>query len=110
MIVLTHLLLRPGFRALANVTTPMRTIDPLARVDASRASASRTWPVWQALNEMQERLEHERRESARQALMVQEAERQRVARQLHDEVGQVLTAIMLQTEGMAAHARNATVR
>ena len=53
-------------------------------------------------NEMLERLEAERRESARQALRVQEGERTRVARELHDEVGQTLTAMMLQIESLAA--------
>jgi two-component system sensor histidine kinase UhpB len=35
-------------------------------------------------------------------LMVQEAERRRIARELHDEVGQTLTGVMLQVEGLAA--------
>ena len=51
---------------------------------------------------MLDRLEFERRESARQALMVQEGERSRIARELHDEVGQTLTGVMLQVEGLAA--------
>jgi two-component system sensor histidine kinase UhpB len=51
---------------------------------------------------MLDRLETERRESARMALSVQEAERRRVARELHDEVGQTLTAMLLQIEGIAA--------
>ena len=55
-----------------------------------------------AFNEMLDRLEAERRESTRRALMVQEGERQRVARELHDEVGQTLTGVMLQVEGLAA--------
>jgi two-component system, NarL family, sensor histidine kinase UhpB len=50
---------------------------------------------------MLDRLEHEQRESARMALSVQEAERHRVARELHDEVGQTLTAMLLQVEGLA---------
>jgi two-component system sensor histidine kinase UhpB len=51
---------------------------------------------------MLDRLESERRESARQALLVQENERRRIARELHDEVGQTLTGVMLQIDGLAA--------
>jgi two-component system sensor histidine kinase UhpB len=51
-----------------------------------------------ALNAMLDRLEGERRESGRRALAAQEGERKRVARELHDEVGQVLTAIALRAE------------
>jgi two-component system sensor histidine kinase UhpB len=35
------------------------------------------------------------------ALSIQEAERSRVARELHDEIGQTLTAMLLQIEGLA---------
>ena len=56
----------------------------------------------QTFNEMLDRLESERRESARLALRVQEDERSRIARELHDEVGQTLTGVMLQVEGLAA--------
>ena len=42
-----------------------------------------------------------RREAARTALAAQEAERVRVARELHDEIGQTLTAVMLQAERAA---------
>jgi two-component system sensor histidine kinase UhpB len=47
-------------------------------------------------NEMLERLERERRESGADALQRLEDERKRVAQELHDEVGQALTAVMLQ--------------
>ena len=48
-----------------------------------------------ALNVALERLERERRHSAGRALAAQEAERLRIAQELHDEVGQGLTAILL---------------
>jgi two-component system sensor histidine kinase UhpB len=51
-------------------------------------------------NQMLERLEEERRESARRALRAQEAERLRVAQGLHDEVGQVLTGVLLQLDAV----------
>jgi two-component system sensor histidine kinase UhpB len=51
-----------------------------------------------AFNQMLERLEAERRESGRRALQAQEAERRRIASGLHDEVGQVLTGVLLRLE------------
>ena len=58
-----------------------------------------------AFNEMLERLETERRESGRRALRAQEAERLRIARGLHDEVGQVLTGVLLQLDSLAVPTR-----
>jgi len=103
LIVLSVLLVRPAFRPLHSVADAMRGWDPLQpgpRVPVvggpDVATLARTF------NEMLDRLEAERRESARQALRVQEGERKRVARELHDEVGQTLTAMMLQIESITA--------
>jgi two-component system, NarL family, sensor histidine kinase UhpB len=52
--------------------------------------------IVRAFNRMLDRLEAERENSARAALAAQEAERARIARGLHDEVGQVLTGVLLQ--------------
>jgi two-component system, NarL family, sensor histidine kinase UhpB len=52
-------------------------------------------------NQMLERLETERRVSGQQALRAQESERARVSRSLHDEVGQVLTGVLLQLDSLA---------
>jgi two-component system sensor histidine kinase UhpB len=54
-----------------------------------------------AFNTMLDRIETERRESARRALAAQESERLRIARELHDQVGQTLTAVALQAERAA---------
>lgn len=51
-------------------------------------------------NQMLERLESERHESGRRALRAQEAERARIAGGLHDEVGQVLTGVLLQLDSL----------
>jgi two-component system sensor histidine kinase UhpB len=103
MLAINVALLRPAFRPLDELAETMRRHDPLspgarARVDGDPdvAALARTF------NDMLDRLESERRESARRALVVQEGERRRIARELHDEVGQTLTGVMLQVEGLAA--------
>src|SRR5947209_11047577 len=100
----TLFLLRRTLRPLETLTDTMRRIDPLApgrRVVVEHADRD-VEALAAAFNDMLERLETERRESARTALMVQEGERSRIARELHDEVGQTLTAMLLQVEGIAS--------
>ena len=55
-----------------------------------------------AFNTMLERLADERRAGSRAALNAQERERRRIARALHDEAGQTLTAVILEIERAAA--------
>lgn len=102
LLALTLVLLRQALAPLLTVVSTMRSIDPLElgqRVPVVGGPNVAALAI--AFNDMLARLEHERRESARQALTVQEAERQRVARELHDEVGQIFTAIILQIESLA---------
>ena len=102
LLLINLLLLRPVFRPLYTVADAMRRLDPLEpgeRVPV--VGGPHVAALAQTFNEMLERLERERRESARQALIVQESERRRVARELHDEVGQTLTAMMLQIESLS---------
>jgi two-component system sensor histidine kinase UhpB len=96
-------LMRPAFRPFDDLAERMRRHDPLAVGErVSIDGGPKVAALALAFNEMLDRLESERRESTRQALRVQEGERQRVARELHDEVGQTLTGVMLQVEGLAA--------
>jgi two-component system sensor histidine kinase UhpB len=50
---------------------------------------------------MLDRLEQERRDTGRRALAAQEEERLRIARDLHDGIGQRLTAVAMQAERVA---------
>jgi two-component system sensor histidine kinase UhpB len=103
MLAISLATLRPAFRPLDELAETMRRHDPLSPgLRASVSGEPDVAALAQTFNDMLDRLESERRESARRALMVQEGERQRIARELHDEIGQTLTGVMLQVESLAA--------
>jgi two-component system sensor histidine kinase UhpB len=102
MLAANLILLRPTLSPIDRLVERMRTVDllrPGQRL-AERGGVE-VVEVVQAFNEMLDRLEGERRESSRRALAAQEAERLRIARGLHDEVGQVLTGVLLQLDAVA---------
>jgi two-component system, NarL family, sensor histidine kinase UhpB len=98
------LLLRRVLSPLFKLTQMMSSVDPdrpgrrLSGIDPRSAEGQ---ALADAFNAMLDRLESARREASRTALAAQEAERLRVARELHDEIGQTLTAVTIQAEQAA---------
>ncbi len=86
------------------VVTPVQTLTALARRvdltgDGERMLAlavrSEAGELALTFNEMLDRLEAERRDATGRVLAGQEAERLRIAQELHDQIGQELTAVLL---------------
>jgi two-component system, NarL family, sensor histidine kinase UhpB len=103
MLGINFVLLRRVLRPLDRLRHFMAGVNPLepgARAVVADADGE-VAELTRAFNDMIARLEDERRESARAALAAQETERGRIARELHDEVGQTLTAVVLQLERAA---------
>jgi two-component system sensor histidine kinase UhpB len=97
--------LRRAFAPLRDFAAQMDHVDlrhpELARVGGSTDSVELA-AFTDAFNAMLERLADERRAGSRAALVAQERERVRIARALHDEAGQTLTAVILEIERAAA--------
>ena len=107
MLVVDLLLLRQALSPLARLGRVMATVDllrPGQRAVGFERSSSEVLGLALAFNDMLERLERERRESSGLVLAAQEAERLRIARELHDELGQTLTAVVLRAEHAAGQA------
>lgn len=99
MLVANAVLLRLAFApltALAARMTQVDLLDPPHRLAAT--GRGEVAALVEAFNDMLARLEAERRDSTRRAVAAQEAERRRVATELHDEVGQAMTAVLMQLE------------
>jgi two-component system, NarL family, sensor histidine kinase UhpB len=105
MLIANGVLLRVGLAPLDRLTRLMSTVDllrPGQRLPVS--GGGEVAAVVRAFNEMLDRLETERGTSAARALSAQEAERRRIAQELHDEVGQSLTAVLLDLKRAADRA------
>ena len=104
MAALSFVLLRGVLSPLRRLATVMAEVDPLRpgrRLDEPEARYSEIIVVTRAFNAMLDRLEDERRGSTRRVLQAQEAERLRIARELHDDIGQTLTATAIEAERSA---------
>jgi two-component system sensor histidine kinase UhpB len=101
-IAVNAILLRHAFAPLGRLAERMEMVDllrPGQRLHVARLDE--VGRVVAAFNRMLDRLERERQESGRRVLAAQEAERVGIARDLHDEVGQVLTGVLLQLNSIA---------
>jgi two-component system, NarL family, sensor histidine kinase UhpB len=104
LLAVNVVLLRRVLAPLIELTQVMSSVDPDRpgrRLSGVEPRSVEGQALAHSFNAMLDRLEHARREAARTALAAQEAERLRVARELHDEIGQTLTAVTLQAERAA---------
>jgi two-component system sensor histidine kinase UhpB len=113
-ILLTNaLLLRSSLAPVDRVVRAMAYVDltgPDGRLAAPPSGPGRS--LVDGFNAMLDRLEEEQGTSNAKALAAQEAERHRIAQELHDEVGQHLTVVLLglkQLEGQVPAAQAAEV-
>jgi len=102
-----NFVMRRRFAPLESLTRTMEAVDltdPGVRAHPSDGESADITRLRQAFNRMLSRLESERAGSATAVLRAQEAERARVARDLHDEVNQALAAVSLRLAATAEHA------
>jgi two-component system, NarL family, sensor histidine kinase UhpB len=108
--LLNTLLLRRRFEPLERLLAMMERVDlsrPGRRLSLDRDMRGVSTDIDRlaaSFNRMLERLERERRRSGEMVLQAQEEERKRIARDLHDEVNQALTALLLRIEAAAQDA------
>lgn len=97
VVLLNLIMLRPVVAPIQRLTALARSVDltdptpPLPDAEPS----SEAGELARTFNEMLVRLRAERREATGRVLAGQEAERLRIAQELHDQVGQELTGVLL---------------
>lgn len=106
MLAVNFALITRAVRPLVRLSALMQSVDPL--IPGERIPVPREGSEVQVLaarfNDMLDRLERERRDSGQRALTEREAERRRIAGELHDQIGQTMTAIALQLDRIQARA------
>ncbi len=106
VVLLNLLLLRRVVGPIQRLTALARTVDltdPMPPVPDAEPN-SEAGELARTLGEMLIRLQTERREATGRVLAGQEAERLRIAQELHDQAGQELTAVLLLLSRVEARA------
>lgn len=106
VLLVNMLLLRRRFSPLEALIDRVERIDPASpgQFDAPPSSVEEVERLATSFRRLLRRIDDERRRSGRMVLRAQEEERRRLARDLHDEVNQALTAILLRLEALSQDA------
>jgi len=108
-VVLMRRALAP-LRSLAGEMAAVDLLHPAAPGRAPRDGPGEVATLARAYDAMLVRLQEERRASGRRAIEAQEAERARIGRELHDEVGQALTGVALELQAGELDAAREALR
>ncbi len=106
-VLVNGIVLRRRFAPLEELIATMERVDlasPGVRASAMAADSEDVVRLREAFNRMLGRVEQERAEGASAVLRAQEAERARLARDLHDEANQALTGVLLRLQAIAHDA------
>jgi two-component system sensor histidine kinase UhpB len=109
VLLVNMIMLRRRFSPLERLIANIEAIDPSSGGDLSLApdpeeASEEVGRLAASFRRMLVRIEDERLRSGRLVLRAQEEERRRLARDLHDEVNQALTAILLRLEALSQAA------
>src|SRR4051794_38199569 len=109
VLLVNMLMLRRRFSPLERLIANIEAIDPAVGGDLTlplegEQASEEVGRLAAAFRRMLVRIEDERVRSGRLVLRAQEEERRRLARDLHDEVNQALTAILLRLEALSQAA------
>src|SRR5436189_5683733 len=107
LLIVNMILLRRRFSPLETLIARLEEIDPAqptTQFVVPRTNVEEVERLAITFRRLLRRIEDERRRSGRMVLRAQEEERRRLARDLHDEVNQALTAILLRLQGVTVDA------
>src|SRR3954447_8073254 len=108
VLLVNMMMLRRRFLPLERLIATIEAIDPSASGELTLPNdpqeAEEVGRLAAAFRRMLVRIEDERRRSGQLVLRAQEEERRRLARDLHDEVNQAVTAILLRLEALSQAA------